>query len=153
MASGEKVLCPWCGAEMYACYSRGRVLWECRDYYDAHLRCTKCGAQGPFESWNTAEGAKEAARAAAMRRYTPPLKPMTRQELPRVYLMPCWIERIGEKAYPDLLDKNSVGFFGKFENLNARERDYLLYTNYGRTWRCWARRPTDDERSAALWEM
>jgi len=144
----DKVLCPWCGAEMKpALYKRGSV-WECE------FTCRKCGARGPVQSAFKEKDAEEAARAAALRRRPAPLlKPMTRQELPRHYFMPCWIERIGEKVYPDLLDKDSTGFYGKFENLNARETDYLLYANYGRTWRCWARRPTDEERSAALWEM
>ena len=81
MTSADKVLCPWCGAEMSACYSRGKVLGEWKDYYDAHLRCTGCGAQGPFARWNTPEGAKEAARAATLQRYTPPIRQMTLEEV------------------------------------------------------------------------
>ena len=68
----DRILCPWCGAEMRACYSRGRALGESKDYYDAYLRCTKCGAQGPFARWNTAAAAA-LSRAAAIRRYTPPI--------------------------------------------------------------------------------
>lgn len=30
---------------------------------------------------------------------------------------------------------------------------YFLRGSYGRTWRCWLVRPTDDEREAAEWEV
>ena len=29
----------------------------------------------------------------------------------------------------------------------------LLESEYGKMWRCWARRPTDEEREAAVWEV
>ena len=156
MTIGDKILCPWCGAEMeHVIYND--AVWctgegKLHEAYHAFYRCRKCGAQGPVEYRSHGPAAEEAARAAALRRYNPPLKPMTRQELPRRYLMPCWIEQRGEDAFPDLLDKDSVGFYGKFENLNARETNYLFYAQYGKTWRCWERKPTKEEMEAAGWE-
>lgn len=29
---------------------------------------------------------------------------------------------------------------------------YAVMSNYGKTWRCWADRPTEEERKAAEWE-
>ena len=150
----NKILCPWCGHEMFVPrpWLKGTPDMEGHNW-TVRAKCRNCNAVSPDGCGRTEQGALNDMMRIVLRRYTPPLKPMERQELPRHYLMPCWIERIGEKTYPDLLDKDSTGFYGKFENLNARETDYLFYANYGRTWRCWARRPTDEERSAAEWEM
>ena len=41
--------------------------------------------------------------------------------------------------------------FVYYETHNANELK-LLEIDYGKTWRCWARRPTDEERAAAVWE-
>lgn len=134
----EKVHCPWCGAEMYACYSRGKVLGEWKYYYDAHLRCTGCGAQGPFARWNTPEGAKEAAKAAALRRYTALLKPMTLEEVKDL--------RVGTLVWSEHIPKWRADDGMCVYNGNPGD-------GYGRLYRYWAgRKPTDEERSAAGWE-
>jgi len=81
----DKVLCPWCGAEMKP---KGIVMYETRN--DEHPRyvgecwCSGdgCEASGPCvqgkdkKGFATREEAKEAARAAALRRYTPPREPL-----------------------------------------------------------------------------
>ena len=150
MTSADKVLCPWCGAEMSACYSRGKVLGEWKDYYDAHLRCTGCGAQGPFARWNTPEGAKEAARAATLQRYTPPIRQMTLEEVIAfdgeiwmedksdfvVWACRCFFNHAEKKMTVHYITMNTV---------------VLEFSTYGKTWRCWERVPTDEERSAAEW--
>lgn len=62
----DKILCPWCGAEMKNCTkilgSKSVSAMECL-----------CGAKGPTGLGVTNREAEEAARAAAMRRYTPPI--------------------------------------------------------------------------------
>lgn len=60
MASGDKIICPWCGAEMeeHLTYASGRGRKE--------YKCPKCSAKSPPEE------TREQARAAALRRYTPP---------------------------------------------------------------------------------
>jgi hypothetical protein len=42
--------------------------------------------------------------------------------------------------------------FVYYETHNTNELK-LLEIDYGKTWRCWARRPTDEERAAAAWEV
>ena len=32
------------------------------------------------------------------------------------------------------------------------EYRYFVETEYGKTWRCWSRKPTDEERKAAKWD-
>ena len=121
---------------------------------------SECNARSPMTKWHdTEEKAIENARAAALRRYTPPIKPMTLEELMAAYdaredhVWPyearppflfldshivandnCWI--------PWCLVREMV------------ETGYRKYTreSYGKTWRCWERKPTDEERSAAEWE-
>lgn len=67
--SAEKVLCPYCGAEMEiktAKYGQGALGW-------AMCRNENCSAEGPLVSGKTMEKAVENARAAALRRYAPPI--------------------------------------------------------------------------------
>jgi len=64
----DKILCPWCGAEMeiLVTYEKDR-----NDYY-AYSMCRKCDSFGPtVRTEESAEYAVEAARAAALRRYMP----------------------------------------------------------------------------------
>lgn len=148
----DKVLCPWCGAEMKN---------STRPYgknFVSEMECLLCGAKGPAGWGSTNREAEEVARAAALRRFTPPIKPMTLEELMAAYdaredhVWPyearppflfldshivandnCWI--------PWCLVREMV------------ETGYRKYTreSYGKTWRCWERKPTDEERGAAEW--
>lgn len=67
----EKIICPWCGAEMEARAYKNRsnaIGWtKCQNI--------DCGADGPIVTGKTAVECADKARAAARRRYTPPLKP------------------------------------------------------------------------------
>ena len=69
-------------------------------------------------------------------------------------LVPCWIE---EKyvMYPDLLQDSNGTYYGRMQLRDGilPKSYYLLEKDqYGKTWRCWTRRPTDEEREAAKWE-
>ena len=146
----DKVLGPWCGAEMeHAIYND--AVWctgngEFREAYHAFYRCRKCGAQGPVEYRSHGPAAEEAARAAAMRRHTPPIKPMTFEEVERL-------------ACSDSIDDEIPLYLEDIDGDNGWEISYQLRRlcfnakdDYGKTWRCWERMPTKEERSAAEWE-
>lgn len=72
----EEILCPYCGEKMqfpefvgwmHSPPAGGGYNWhQCGE-------CPNCGANSPKGYGRTLEEAKEAARAAAMRRYTPPI--------------------------------------------------------------------------------
>ena len=64
--SEEKIICPWCGAEM-------RASVAMLDVYGAIARyeCSFCHACGPQRRGLQKEETSAAARAAAMRRYMP----------------------------------------------------------------------------------
>ena len=65
-----------------------------------------------------------------------------------MYLTPCWIETKDGYLWPDLLDKESAGYFGRSDC-----NKFFMMADYGKTWRCWGViRPTEEERKAAKWE-
>ena len=141
----DKIFCPWCGTEMeiktvehhgadsFLYPEEGRKpLWN------AWTNCLNynCEAEGPIVvEFESEQEAIKAARAAALRRYTPPLKPMTLEEATE--RRSVWYEKIG------------------FEPREIREYGLGLTPpreNYGVTWRCWLHKPTDEERNAVEWE-
>lgn len=84
-----------------------------------------------------------------------PMKPMSFSEVRRSGdSVPCWVE---EKyvIYPDVLCKNNDTYYGRIQLLEGvlPRSCYLLEADqYGKTWRCWAMRPTIEERETAAWE-
>ena len=72
----EDVLCPGCGREMLI--KRG-IKYNgkyCRFY-----TCRVCNWDSPQRYGATIGEAEEAARAAALRRFTPPQKPLTYEQM------------------------------------------------------------------------
>lgn len=159
MTRSERILCPFCGGEMSMWIARGRVLGVWKDYYDAHARCTECAAQGPFARASTRDKAIKAAAAAALRRHTPPAKPLTLEEA--YGADHCYLEHDAKgTCEPRIV---SLGMM----QINARNQscveilefgedeiwcDVIECAEYGRTWRCWARMPSKEERRTAKWE-
>ena len=85
--------------------------------------------------------------------YEKPLVPMTLDSIATNmrFLLPCWIETKAN-MWPDVLDRDSVGNYGKIDTRKRVAVRYLMDADYGKTWRCWSRRPTDKERKAAKWD-
>lgn len=87
-----------------------------------------------------------------------------------MFLKPLsWDEAMGDDAFLEIKDDECIDAalnlfacctcdgsvkdgFVYYETHNANELK-LLEIDYGKTWRCWARRPTDEERAAAAWEV
>lgn len=159
----EKVLCPWCGAEMEIktvrhdvpgiIYARGAKKRECR--WNAWTSCTNddCGAEGPIVAeLESEQEAIAAVRAAAMRRYTPPIKPMTLEEVWKQE-DPVWVEgKNGALYIGDFYASMSAKNGWDVQTLGSAKPQLILEDDYGKNWRCWERKPTDEERSAAEWE-
>ena len=73
-----------------------------------------------------------------------------------VYVIPCVIE---EKKFglmkSDILKCSQIDkrYYGMYEALaSIVSRSKYDIKDYGKTWRCWASRPTDEEREATAWE-
>lgn len=65
-----------------------------------------------------------------------------------MYLTPCWIETRDGALWPDILDRESAGYFGRSDR-----NKFFIMADYEKTWRCWGvSRPTEEERKAAKWE-
>ena len=89
---------------------------------------------------------------AKLAKYEKPLVPLPEVQ---IYNDPVWLEMRAEGV--DLMIADIVPSFdepgSKAEIMllgNAR-RAHLLYAHYGSSWRCWPRKPTDEERKAAKW--
>lgn len=86
----------------------------------------------------------------------PKNRPITKQEiLESIQVIPCVIE---EKkfglTYADILqcsqrDKKYYGMYNAITSAVGIQKYEI--DDYGKTWRCWAIRPTDEEREAAAW--
>lgn len=169
----DKVLCPWCGSEMHSVleFIRGKsgkdIAWNC------HMQCTnwECQAEGPFmqiPAYVEKEEADKKIRAATLHRCEPPIKPMTLEEVLTVSLYEgniVWLEYRDERAErcgyngfyePQLIAahtvlgdyKDEVTFYPTGAEIE-RTPDPAVY-NIG--WRCWSRKPTEQERKAYEWE-
>ena len=112
--------------------------------------------------------AEEVARAAALRRHTPPIRPMTREE---VFTLShdeneiLWLEYHDEQA----IRKGLCGYYEPeyvlaYSPIQGNKPEVNFYRAgvetentpdpavYGIGWRCWERKPTKDEMEAAKWE-
>lgn len=87
----------------------------------------------------------------------------------KLFLKPLsWDEAMGDDAFLEIkgdeYNDAALNIFACGYDGEIHEDDHILYithgedslklmgTDYGKTWRCWARRPTDEERAAAVWE-
>ena len=105
------------------------------------------------------ENADEKLRAATLRRDTPPIKPMTLEEA--IDASAVWIELLTNEPEndlkPSLFGWRNEGRWVVFLERPGEDDDdggkIVGYNplDYGSTWRCWSRKPTDEERSAAEW--
>lgn len=147
----DKVLCPWCGAEMkehLTCASGGHPAWlnyKCKNIW--------CSAVSPYGD------TREEAKAKALHRYTPPLKPMTLEEVREKDDEELWVESRERgsghmQGYCELSIFSSFNGYERFDFYPCGSDIAYDYKprDYNRDWRCWERKPTNEERSAAEWE-
>ena len=133
----DKILCPWCGAEMRV-YIDEQGVFD----YNAWTECTnnKCTADGPLVTgYETSEEAEEAARAAALRRYTPNKWISVNDRLPEA-----------DGKYIVCTTKGSV-YCAKFTARHGVSFHTDMNTHIA-YWMPMPDKPTDEERSAAEWE-
>lgn len=153
MTETPRPKCPYCGEKMELCHEP-HDPWGEFSNDDWCYWCEKCIAYAPVEY------TEEEALSAALRR--PLQQPIPLDDiLFSPFQIPCWIERkkngrVGLVA--DVLDRSDYDrFFGQVD-ANMLEQGLVEHMtryradNYGKTWRCWASRPTDEERAAAKWE-
>nr|DAF31733.1 MAG TPA: Formamidopyrimidine-DNA glycosylase/DNA Complex-DNA COMPLEX, GLYCOSYLASE, HYDANTOIN LESION [Caudoviricetes sp.] len=132
------VMCPYCGHKMVHQYVYG----------DHFFCCPKCRA---VASDNT----EKPAYTAAMQRWQGLDRVLTLEEVKEQRAI--WLEKVDFYPVPAIFysyryPHHSV-FGGKFEGRDDFD-DNNLYDNedYGVEWRCWLRKPTQEEMEGTPWE-
>ena len=134
--------CPWCGDEMI----QGGVNTV---HHVAWYHCQNCKAISPAIQRDTMKEAVDDAYAAAVKRVEEPNRVLAIEEI-YACETPCpfwveWNDPQGSISVEILLDTDStyaVHFKG-----NGAWTDM-----YNRSWRCWLRKPTSEERAAVPWK-
>ena len=146
--------CPWCGAEM-----KFMLTFTTKDLMGGRYDCSnrKCLATSPVvtvQGKPTAQRLEQKAYVTALRRAKRLLRPIPLKKIRSTELLvPCWLEVRGKMyARPVLLDRDSVGFFAKYENGYEKQTEYHMVEDYNREWRCWRRDPSIVEIKDAPWE-
>lgn len=131
--------CPYCGAEM-------EVKYVCGEYF---CLCAACEATSPMGT------SKEAALSAALRRAEPENRPLTLEEiiaeLENKELDVVWVECTVLMAAVPMCPNHRHGDTAFFFVPLVQTCTAIL-SNYGKTWRCWPRKPTPEQMAAEKWE-
>ena len=82
-----------------------------------------------------------------------PLVPLPEEQ---IYNDPVWLEMRAEGVALMIADIvpsfDEPGSEAEIMLLGNARRAHLPYAHYGSSWRCWPRKPTDEERKAAKWD-
>lgn len=154
-----KVICPYCIATDDRPEGMEMVLHsEANIYY----YCPRCDSRSPaYRKPNTLDiqeihKMEGKAKVAAIMRFSPRLKPLTWDEATED---DYYLEIKGEDYIDIALLQGAFATNGKImpcDNAHFKTHDNddlkLLGVDYGKTWRCWSRRPSEAERDAAKWD-
>lgn len=144
----EKILCPYCVDGVPLIMSTSGM----------YMRCPKCGSTSPavfdIESAFTAREAVVMGMAA--RRYVPPApppvlnKPLTPEDFGGDPLAVWWERRkrpeLSLRLYQCRIDDRVFA-------ADVAGDIVEFMSEYGKTWRAWTCKPSDEERAAAPWEV
>lgn len=136
----DKVLCPYCGAEMNLDRQDDGYVFGA-----AYYVCQECGSTSPTA--NT----EAAALAAARARYLPPNRPLTLEEAKgldadEVGDIPCFVE-----VEPNWYEKDPDDFDPRLRAATICKLSLSEPTYYNKDFRVWLRKPTQAEMDAAGW--
>lgn len=137
----DKVLCPYCGAEMKLDrYDDGYAFGA------AYYVCQECGSTSPTANTDAA------ALAAAQARYLPPNRPLTLEEAKaldadEVGDIPCFME-----IEPYWYEQDPDDFDPRLR-ADVMCKGALDCSTYNKHFRAWLRKPTQAEMDAAGWGM
>ena len=153
----DKVLCPYCGAEMMLDFQDDGY-----EFGAAYYVCQECGSTSPTANTDAA------ALAAAQARYLPPNRPLTLEEVKaldadEVWDIPCFVEiepnwyaQVPDDGEPrlraDAICKEALGCNKGCETCNKGCETYNKgCETYNKLYRVWLRKPTQAEMDAAGW--
>lgn len=144
----ETPKCPYCGAELEVTHAfvsdataAHKLVYTCF--------CRECGVYTPKRS------TPEEALSAALHRAEPENHPLTLEEiiaeLENKELHVVWVECKVLMAAVPMCPSHRRGDTVFFLALLIRACTETL-SNYGKTWRCWPRKPTPEQMAAEKWE-
>lgn len=139
----ETPKCPYCGAEMGL-----KIGEEPKKKWNARFVCGKCLSTGPFvHECQEKSYAEEVALAYTLHRAEPENRPLTLNEVKARCKRPL-------EADPLFLEFKREGNRCRWmlgtvvKTLEAME----LTGDYGKSYRCWPRKPTPEQMAAEKWE-
>lgn len=147
--------CPYCGEPMRLDADSCHIWMKCES-------CLSCSPKVYRPDWNNSEfpfagwsdfwcKCKEIVQEVALRR--PLQKPLTKEEIFELIAsneeFVTWNEYKKEGLlFPQIWSDGEV----ISDVMCPIATDKIVWDTYGKTWRNWASRPTDEERAAAPWE-
>ena len=82
-----------------------------------------------------------------------PQQPIAETKLVMYLDTPVWFEEFGRDVeYLPLLISGIGIYYTEFEEYGSDQRIDRRNDDYNHQWRCWAEKPTEEERKAAEWE-
>lgn len=144
--------CPYCGWEMKYHFDYPM------EYCDVQFYCKHCNAMSPSArgsktSTESVEKTIEEAYEKAMRLYEEPNRVLTLEEVKDAYFnmkepICCEIMWLNKKKIAWIAD--AAVPWGVVAHI--MERQEPKWKEYGKTWRCWLRKPTAREMAEMPWE-
>lgn len=131
--------CPYCGAPMVGEERIERAYW---------YKCYKCGATAPTEE------TVQTAYISAMQRWQEPNRVLTLEEVREhckqgADAAPLWVEFSG---FPSASHWMVVDIPDEVFCTDTVRNFCMSYVNvYKKSWRCWLRKPTQEEMATMLW--
>lgn len=132
--------CPYCGTPMVGEERIERAYW---------YKCYKCGATAPTEE------TVQTAYISAMQRWQEPNRVLTLEEVREhckqgADAAPLWVEFSG---FPSASHWMVVDIPDEVFCTDTVRNFCMSYVNvYKKSWRCWLRKPTQEEMEAMPWE-
>lgn len=128
--------CPYCGHKMVHYYVYG----------DHFFCCPKCRVASPDRD-TEAEAYED-----AMQRWQEPNRVLTLDEIKE--LRAVWVEDISRGIAPAIVFPNDTKNYSCVIADYDAPDDNVWFDNaeYGKHWRCWLRKPTQEEMEAVPWE-
>lgn len=143
--------CPYCGAEMTLEDNEDVLFGLFADeekMYWYQCNAPSCGIHSP------ANHTKAGAYKAAMKRYEEPNRVLTLEEVKDAYFnteKPICCELMWRVKKKIAWIADAAVPWGNVAHIV--EKLEPKWKEYGKTWRCWLRKPTDEEREAIPWEV
>ena len=145
----ETPKCPYCGAELEVTHAfvndataAHKLVYTCF--------CRECGVYTPKRP------TPEEALSAALHRAEPEMRPLTLEEIIAelgnkeldVVWVECTVLMGAVPIFPSHRHGDTAFFFAPLTRQACTE----TLSNYGKTWRCWPRKPTPEQMAAEKWE-